>query len=50
MLVAHGIRRAHAVPGESFLDVLDGLHDSTIETIIYRHEGGPHAWQKLTAR
>ncbi|WP_427008671.1 thiamine pyrophosphate-dependent enzyme [Pseudarthrobacter sp. H2] len=39
-LVAHGIKRAHVVPGESFLDVLDGLHDSPIETIICRHEGG----------
>ncbi len=28
------------VPGESFLDVLDGLHKSDIETIVCRHEGG----------
>ncbi|MCU1568163.1 MAG: acetolactate synthase, partial [Pseudarthrobacter sp.] len=39
-LVAHGIKRAHVVPGESFLDVLDGLHGSSIETIVCRHEGG----------
>lgn len=39
-LVAHGVRRAYVVPGESFLDVLDGLHDSPIETIVCRHEGG----------
>ncbi|GHG61037.1 thiamine pyrophosphate protein [Sinomonas cellulolyticus] len=39
-LVAHGIQRAHVVPGESFLDVLDGLHGSPIETIVCRHEGG----------
>jgi len=39
-LVAHGIKRAHVVPGESFLEVLDGLHDSDIETIVCRHEGG----------
>lgn len=39
-LVAHGVRRAHVVPGESFLDVLDGLHGSTMETIVCRHEGG----------
>ncbi|MFJ4030227.1 thiamine pyrophosphate-dependent enzyme [Paenarthrobacter sp. NPDC089989] len=39
-LVAHGIHRAHVVPGESFLDVLDGLHGSAIETIVCRHEGG----------
>ena len=39
-LVAHGVKRAYVVPGESFLDVLDGLHDSSIETIVCRHEGG----------
>ncbi|GAB16077.1 putative acetolactate synthase large subunit [Arthrobacter globiformis NBRC 12137] len=39
-LVAHGVKRAHVVPGESFLDVLDGLHASVIETIVCRHEGG----------
>ncbi|MEV7634884.1 thiamine pyrophosphate-dependent enzyme [Pseudarthrobacter enclensis] len=39
-LVAHGIKRTHVVPGESFLDVLDGLHNSSIETIVCRHEGG----------
>lgn len=27
-LRAHGIRRAYVVPGESFLDALDGLHGS----------------------
>lgn len=25
---------------ESYLDVLDGLHNSPIETIVCRHEGG----------
>jgi acetolactate synthase-1/2/3 large subunit len=39
-LVAHGVTRSYVVPGESFLDVLDGLHDSPIETIVCRHEGG----------
>lgn len=39
-LVAHGVKRTYVVPGESFLDVLDGLHDSPIETIVCRHEGG----------
>ncbi|WP_261377476.1 thiamine pyrophosphate-dependent enzyme [Arthrobacter sp. AG367] len=39
-LAAHGIKRAHVVPGESFLDVLDGLYQSPIETIVCRHEGG----------
>lgn len=39
-LEAHGVRRVYAVPGESYLDVLDGLRDSTIETVVCRHEGG----------
>lgn len=30
----------YGVPGESFLDVLDGLHDSPISTVVTRHEGG----------
>ncbi|GAA4156785.1 thiamine pyrophosphate-dependent enzyme [Leifsonia shinshuensis] len=39
-LEEHGIRRAYVVPGESYLDVLDGLYESTIDTIVCRHEGG----------
>ncbi|MDQ6753763.1 MAG: thiamine pyrophosphate-binding protein [Actinomycetota bacterium] len=39
-LLAHGVQRAHVVPGESYLEVLDGLHTSPIETIVCRHEGG----------
>ncbi|MDQ1058889.1 acetolactate synthase-1/2/3 large subunit [Arthrobacter globiformis] len=39
-LAAHGVERTYVVPGESFLDVLDGLHSSEIETIVCRHEGG----------
>ncbi|MET1034525.1 MAG: thiamine pyrophosphate-binding protein, partial [Arthrobacter sp.] len=39
-LVAHGVERTYIVPGESYLDVLDGLHDSTIQTVVCRHEGG----------
>ncbi|GAA1552136.1 thiamine pyrophosphate-dependent enzyme [Brevibacterium picturae] len=35
-----GIERVYAVPGESYLDVLDGLYDSSIETIVCRQEGG----------
>nr|WP_254678008.1 thiamine pyrophosphate-dependent enzyme [Agrococcus sp. SGAir0287] len=40
VLEEHGIPRAYVVPGESYLEVLDGLHDSAIETIVCRHEGG----------
>ena len=39
-LAAHGVPRVFCVPGESYLDVLDGLHDSAIQTVICRHEGG----------
>ncbi|WP_407708963.1 thiamine pyrophosphate-dependent enzyme [Arthrobacter nitrophenolicus] len=39
-LVAHGVERTYVVPGESFLDVLDGLHSSGIQTVVCRHEGG----------
>ena len=39
-LVSHGVRSLYSVPGESYLDVLDGLHDSPIENVVCRHEGG----------
>ncbi|MBS3182889.1 thiamine pyrophosphate-dependent enzyme [Leucobacter manosquensis] len=39
-LEQHGVSRVYAVPGESYLDVLDGLHDSSIETVVCRQEGG----------
>ncbi len=39
-LVALGVQRTYVVPGESYLDVLDGLHASPIETVVCRHEGG----------
>ena len=39
-LEAHGVPRVYVVPGESFLDVLDGLHDSPINTVVCRQEGG----------
>ncbi|WP_417599260.1 thiamine pyrophosphate-binding protein [Pararhodobacter oceanensis] len=39
-LKTQGIRRVFSVPGESFLAALDGLHDSEIQNIVCRHEGG----------
>ena len=40
-LEAQECRRIFTVPGESFLPVLDALHDGTeIETVICRQEGG----------
>ncbi|MEA5455757.1 thiamine pyrophosphate-binding protein [Sinomonas sp. JGH33] len=39
-LALHGVKRVFAVPGESYLAVLDGLHGTEIETIVVRQEGG----------
>ncbi|MER2536311.1 MAG: thiamine pyrophosphate-binding protein [Rhizobiaceae bacterium] len=39
-LEANGVRRLFCVPGESYLAVLDALHDSPIETVVCRQEGG----------
>jgi len=53
-LAAHGVDRVFCVPGESYLDVLDALYDSDIQTIVCRHEGGAaymaEAQGKLTGR
>src|SRR5919108_4938997 len=53
-LAAQGVRIAFGVPGESYLPVLDGLHDlrSQIKFIVCRQEGGAsymaEAYGKLT--
>ena len=53
-LAGHGVRTAFGVPGESFLPVLDGLHDlkEKLKFVICRQEGGAsymaEAWAKLT--
>lgn len=39
-LVALGAQRAYLVPGESFLDVLDGMHGSRLDAVVCRQEGG----------
>jgi len=39
-LLALGVRRAYLVPGESFLDVLDGMHGSDLDAVVCRQEGG----------
>ena len=40
-LVAHGIDRLFCVPGESYLGLLDALHDRVeIDTVVCRHESG----------
>ena len=39
-LEANGVDRMFCVPGESYLAVLDALHDSSIRTVVCRQEGG----------
>jgi len=50
----HGVDRVFCVPGESYLDVLDALRDSAIQTVVARQEGGAammaEADAKLTGR
>ncbi len=53
-LVVHGVRQLFCVPGESFLAVLDALHDAPVELTVCRQEGGAammaEAHGKLTGR
>ncbi len=53
-LKAQGVERVFCVPGESYLDVLDGLYDSGIAAVVARHEGGAammaEAEGKMTGR
>ncbi len=39
-LEVNGVDRIYSVPGESYLAVLDALHDSPITNIVCRQEGG----------
>ena len=53
-LQVHGVDIAFGVPGESYLDVLDALHDSDIRFVVNRQEGGAafmaEAYGKLTGK
>lgn len=53
-LEVHGVDLIFGVPGESYLPVLDALHDSDIRFIINRQEGGAafmaEAYGKLTGK
>ena len=49
-LQAHGVARVFSVPGESYLAVLDGLHDSGIANIVCRHEGGAAMMAEATGK
>ncbi len=50
----HGVDTAFGVPGESYLDVLDALHDSGIRFVVNRQEGGAafmaDAYGKMTGK
>jgi acetolactate synthase I/II/III large subunit len=51
-LVANGVKRVSCVPGESYLAVLDALHDTDIDVVVCRQEGGAammaDTWGRLT--
>ncbi|GLS17030.1 thiamine pyrophosphate protein [Labrys miyagiensis] len=53
-LVAQGVEHVFCVPGESYLAVLDALHDAPINVTVCRQEGGAammaEAAGKLTGR
>ena len=53
-LETHGAERVFCVPGESYLAVLDALHDANIPVTVCRQEGGAammaEAHGKLTGR
>lgn len=53
-LQIHGVELIFGVPGESYLPVLDALHDSAIRFIINRQEGGAafmaEAYGKMTGK
>ncbi len=53
-LVVHGVRQLFCVPGESYLAVLDALHDAQVAVTVCRQEGGAammaEAQGKLTGR
>ena len=50
----HGVEHVFCVPGESYLAVLDALHDTPVEITVCRQEGGAammaEAHGKLTGR
>src|SRR5690606_17155595 len=53
-LERHGAERIFCVPGESYLAVLDALHDSALPVTVCRQEGGAammaDAYGKMTGR
>jgi acetolactate synthase-1/2/3 large subunit len=49
-LVIQGVEHVFCVPGESYLAVLDALHDATIKVTVCRQEGGATMMADAVAR
>ncbi len=53
-LEANGAERVFCVPGESYLAVLDALHDASLPVTVCRQEGGAammaEAWGKMSGK
>jgi acetolactate synthase-1/2/3 large subunit len=53
-LAANGVEAVFCVPGESYLEILDALHDTNIQVVTCRQEGGAafmaEAWGKLSGK
>ncbi|MGL4323017.1 MAG: thiamine pyrophosphate-binding protein [Beijerinckiaceae bacterium] len=49
-LVAQGVEHVFCVPGESYLAVLDALHDASINVTVCRQEGGATMMADASAR
>jgi acetolactate synthase-1/2/3 large subunit len=49
-LAGNGVERVFAIPGESYLAVLDALADSPIATVVCRHESGAAMMADCTGR
>jgi acetolactate synthase-1/2/3 large subunit len=49
-LKAQGVEHVFCVPGESYLAVLDALHDADIDVTVCRQEGGATMMADATAR
>ena len=49
-LAAQGVEHVFCVPGESYLAVLDALHDASINVTVCRQEGGATMMADATAR
>jgi acetolactate synthase-1/2/3 large subunit len=49
-LAAQGVEHVFCVPGESYLAVLDALHDASINVTVCRQEGGAVMMADATAR